>query len=313
MLYLFYGKEDYLINKEIKKILSDNNIDNINVNTYDLEITLLKDIIDDALTISLFSNKKVLICNNSHLFTGSKKSILDSNIEELEKYFDNINPDTIMIFTVNEENIDDRKKIVKKIKKIGTVKDYNFANNIESIVKDMFDGYKINRSSINLLINRVGNNLNLLEKEVDKIKLYKFDEKEIIDDDIINLTNKNIDMDIFHLIDNIIARNKEKALTTYYEMLKYNEEPLTILIMIANQFRIMYQSKELYKKGYTKNDISSMLDIHPFRIQKALEKGTNYDNKGILKYINDLADLDYNIKSGLVNKEMGIELFIINI
>lgn len=313
MLYLFYGKEDYLINKEIKKILSDNNIDNINVNTYDLEITLLKDIIDDALTISLFSNKKVLICNNSHLFTGSKKSILDSNIEELDKYFDNINPDTIMIFTVNEENIDYRKKIVKKIKKIGTVKDYNFANNIEGIVKNMFDGYKINHSSINLLITRVGNNLNLLEKEVDKIKLYKFDEKKIVDDDIINLTNKNIDMDIFHLIDNIIARNKEKALTTYYEMLKYNEEPLTILIMIANQFRIMYQSKELYKKGYTKNDISSMLDIHPFRIQKALEKGTNYDNKAILKYINDLADLDYNIKSGLAPKEMGIELFIINI
>ncbi|MGE5455533.1 MAG: DNA polymerase III subunit delta [Ignavibacteriales bacterium] len=313
MIYLFYGKEDYLINKEIKKILSDNNIDNINVNSYDLENVLLNEVIDDALTISLFSDKKVIICNNSNLFTGSKKTILDPNIEELEKYFDNINPDTIMIFTVNDENIDDRKKIVKKIKSIGTVKDFNFSNNINNIVKDMFKDYKINLSSINLLIDRVGTNLNLMEKEVDKIKLYKFDEKEILDEDIINLTNKNIDMDIFHLIDNIISKNKESALITYHEMLKYNEEPLTILVMIANQFRIMYQSKELYKKGYTKNDISSMLDIHPFRIQKALEKGTNYDNKVILKHINDLADLDYNIKSGLIDKEMGIELFIINI
>lgn len=313
MIYLFYGKEDYLINKEIKKILLDNNIDNINVNSYDLENVLLNEVIDDALTISLFSDKKVIICNNSNLFTGSKKTILDPNIEELEKYFDNINPDTIMIFTVNDENIDDRKKIVKKIKSIGTVKDFNFSNNINNIVKDMFKDYKINLSSINLLIDRVGTNLNLMEKEVDKIKLYKFDEKEILDEDIINLTNKNIDMDIFHLIDNIISKNKESALITYHEMLKYNEEPLTILVMIANQFRIMYQSKELYKKGYTKNDISSMLDIHPFRIQKALEKGTSYDNKVILKHINDLADLDYNIKSGLIDKEMGIELFIINI
>jgi len=313
MLYLFYGKEDYLISKEIKKILTDNNIDNINVNTYDLETSLLSTIIDDALTISLFSDKKVLICNNSHLFTASKKSILDPDIDELDKYFDNINPGTIMIFTVSEENIDDRKKIVKKIKKIATVKDYNFSNNTLALVKDMFEDYKISSGSINLLIDRVGNNLNLLEREVDKIKLYKFDEKEILDDDIINLTNKNIDMDIFHLIDNIIIKNKEAALITYHEMLKYNEEALTILIMIANQFRIMYQSKELYKKGYTKNDISSMLDIHPFRIQKALEKGTNYDNKTILKYINDLADLDYNIKRGQVDKEIGIELFIINI
>lgn len=87
MLYLFYGKEDYLINKEIKKILSDNNIDNINVNTYDLEITLLKDIIDDALTISLFSNKKVLICNNSHLFTGSKKKYLRFKYRRIRQIF----------------------------------------------------------------------------------------------------------------------------------------------------------------------------------------------------------------------------------
>ncbi len=313
MLYLFYGKENFLIDKEIKKVLLDNNIDQINTNTYDLEVTLLKDVIDDAVTISLFSDKKAIICNNSHLFTGSKKTILDDNINTLDEYLDHPNPDTILIFTVNAENIDDRKKIVKKMKKVGGVKDFNSNKNINNLVTQMFEDYKVNNNTINLLIDRIGTDLNLLDKEVDKIKLYKLEEKEVTDNDVILLTNKNIDMDIFKLIDNIVLKNKERALETYYELLKYNEDPLSILIRLSNQFRVMYQSKELYQRGYTQKNISEILEAHPYYIQKVLEKGTIYDNKEILKYINDLADLDFKIKSSGINKEIAMELFIINI
>ncbi|MDD2377833.1 MAG: DNA polymerase III subunit delta [Bacilli bacterium] len=313
MLYLFYGKENFLIDKEIKKVLLDNNIDQINTNTYDLEVTLLKDVIDDAVTISLFSDKKAIICNNSHLFTGSKKTILDDNIDTLDEYLDHPNPDTILIFTVNADNIDDRKKIVKKMKKVGGVKDFNSNKNINNLVIQMFEDYKVGNNTINLLIDRVGTDLNLLDKEVDKIKLYKLEEKEVTDNDVILLTNKNIDMDIFKLIDNIVLKNKERALETYYELLKYNEDPLSILIRLSNQFRVMYQSKELYQRGYTQKNISEILEAHPYYIQKVLEKGTIYDNKEILKYINDLADLDFKIKSSGIDKEIAMELFIINI
>ncbi|MDD2435133.1 MAG: DNA polymerase III subunit delta [Bacilli bacterium] len=313
MLYLFYGQEEFLINKEIKKILNSNKIDEINVNSYDLEESFLKDVIDDAVTISLFSDKKVIICHNSHMFTGSKKTIIDDSLDSLEEYFDHLNPDTILIFTVNAEKVDDRKKIVKKFKKVGTVKDFNHSNRIDNIVKEMFEDYQIDFKTIKLLTDRVGTDLNLLEKESEKLKIYKLYEKVITDDDVIALTNKNIDTDIFKLIDNIVLKNKEQALETYYELLKYNEDPLNILIRVANQFRVMYQSKELYHKGYTQKNISELLEAHPYYIQKVLEKGTNYDNQTILKYINDLADLDFKIKSSGIDKELAMELFIINI
>ena len=74
-MYLLYGLEKYLIDEEIKKIIKDNNIDSININKYNLENTLLEEIIDDASTISLFQDKKIIIVENAYIFSasGSKK------------------------------------------------------------------------------------------------------------------------------------------------------------------------------------------------------------------------------------------------
>ena len=139
MLYLLYGTENYLIKKEIDKILNTNSIEKINVSEYNLEIDNFKDIIEDANTISLFADKKAIIVNNSYIFTG--KSVKSDNDPELFLgYFKNINPDSIIIFTVDSEKLDERKKLVKEIKKIGTVKEFNKKNDLTDILKNMFEG-----------------------------------------------------------------------------------------------------------------------------------------------------------------------------
>jgi len=313
MLYLFYGLETFLIENEIKKVLAHHKIDEINISHYDLNETLINDIIDDASTISLFSENKAIIINDSYIFTGTTKNNIEQNIELLEQYLKNYNPNTVMIFVANSDKLDERKKIVKLIKEIGTIKKIEKSNNLEKIVKEMFDNYNINFSDINLLIDRVGKDLGLLNQEITKIKTFKDKDLNVTTEDIINLTNKNIDTDIFQFIDYIINKNKAKALEIYYELLKINEEPIKIIVMIANQIRIMYQTKELYKKGYTEKDIASNLDIHPYRIKLALEKSREYESSKLLNYLNELADLDINIKSGLIDKKLGLELFILQL
>ncbi len=311
MFYLIYGLEKFLIDKEIKKIIAEHNIDELNINYYDGNNDMLKDIIDDALTISMWSNKKLIIINNSLFLTGSKNINNDTDI--LLDYINNPNPDTIIIFGVNNDKLDERKKIVKELKKKSIVKECNKMNNLNNIVKDFFKGYNISNSDLNYFIDRVGNNLDILENEAKKILIYKDDNFDITREDITNLTSKNIDIDIFKLIENIINDNKIEALETYHEMLKYNEEPIKIIIMLANQFRIIYQSKILYQKGYTEANIASNLKIHPYRIKLALQTCRRFKEHTLLKYLSKLADLDYDIKTGKIDSTLGLELFILEI
>ena len=314
MVYLFYGIEDYLIQKEIDNIKQKYNIEEISISRYDLINTNIEKIIEDCEMNSMFTDKKVIIVNNSYIFTGqSKKGQIEQNLEVLEKYINNPNIDTLLIFISDSEKLDERKKIVKLIKQKGILKEFNTTTNINSIVKNFFNDYKISDSSITKLINRVSNNLPLLEEEAEKLKLYKDDTKEINDEDILKITNKNVDLDIFKLIDNIIMKNKKVAIETYNEMIKYGEEPIKILIMIASQIRLMYQTKLLYKKGYTEKDSASLLGIHPYRVKLATEKGRKYTESDLLMYLDNLADLDSKIKQSNVDKKMAIELFILKI
>lgn len=305
MVYLLYGTKEFQINEEIKKICK--NIDEMNISRYDLNNDLLSLAIEDAQTLSLFEDKKVVIIENADMFTGSTSK--DSEI--VQKYLDNINENTTLIFIVHNDKLDTRKKITKLIKEKGKVLEYNDELDTISLVRKLFKGYNIDYKTINLFIDRIGNNPLIIQNEINKIKIYKGNDKNITDEDILNLTIKLIEIDIFKLIDYIVKKDKEKALELYYEMLKMNEEPIKIVVILANQFRIMYQAKELFKKGYSEKDIASILKIHPYRVKLAIQNGRNYTSETLLKYLNDLANIDIGIKTGTLNKDLALEIFIL--
>ena len=304
VIYLLYGNKDYRINEEIKKITKDT--DKINITRYDLNVDEIKDIINDAETYSLFEEKKVIIIENANMFTAST----NKDAEIIEKYIENENPLTTLFLIVRGEKIDSRKKITKQLQKKGKILEFNEDINIDNLIKKELKDYKIDYQTINLFKNRVGTNPLIIENEINKLKLYK-ENNEITKEDILNVTTKTIEIDIFKLIDDIVKGNKEEGIEIYHEMLKVNEEPLKIVIMLANQFRIMYQSKELTFKGYTEKDIASLLKIHPYRVKLALQNSRNYTSKTLLKYLNELADIDIGIKTGKLNKDLALELFIL--
>ena len=95
----------------------------------------------------------------------------------------------------------------------------------------------------------------------------------------------NIDTDIFKFIDNIISKNKEEALTTYYELLKNNEEPIKIIGLLASKFRLMYQVKYLADKNLKSQEIATKLDAKKYPVELALKAGMRYSSTTLLKYL----------------------------
>ena len=305
MVYLLYGTKEFSIEEEVKKLCK--NIDEMNISKYDLNNDLLSLALEDAKTISLFGDKKIVIAENANMFTAATSK--DSEL--IEDYLNHINESTILILIAHNDKIDTRKKITKLISKIGKIIEFNDNLDVTSLTRRLLKNYNIDYKTINLFLNRVGNNPLIIQNEINKIKIYKGEDKTITDEDILNLTTKIIEIDIFKLIDYIVKKDKEKALELYYEMLKVNEEPIKIIVILANQFRIMYQSKELLKKGYSEKDIASILKIHPYRVKLAIQNSRNYTSEILLKYLNDLADIDIGIKTGTLNKDLALELFIL--
>ena len=63
--------------------------------------------------------------------------------------------------------------------------------------------------------------------------------------------------------------------------------------------------------GYSEKDIASTLKIHPYRVKLAIQNSRNYSKETLLNYLYNLAIIDIDIKTGKINKDLALELFIL--
>ena len=315
-IYLLYGEENHLINKEIENIIKHflgNDIEN-KIIKYDMIENNISSAIDDLTSISLFSDSKIIICNNCYFLTGSNEGDINHNTDYLMNVVDK-SLDNILILVVNNAKLDERKKIVKELKKRVNTKCFLKLKKDEIIkyVLDEFkkDKYDINTKTINLFLDIVGNDLDIIYNEIEKLKLYKYDEKIINDKDVDNISSRMLNDNIFELVDAVVNRNIEKSLELYDDLLLMNEEEIKLIIIIANQFRLIYQTKNMCKSGYSEFDIAKQLEVHPYRIKLANE--IRIDENKALDYLYRLSELDINIKNGIVDKSIAFEMFLLNI
>lgn len=299
-LYLFYGNNKTIINNKINNIVDKYNIVENNIIKYDLEDNL-DNIIEEASMISLFGDTKLIIINTTF------KEELD--IDKLEDYLKNYNTNSYLVFVSNDK-IDTRRKLYKLITKYGTVEDVSNDNNyIRSYIKEYIKDYKID---INYFLSKVNDDLDNIKNELDKLMLYKLEDKNITNNDIDDLVISNIEDDIFALTDSVINRNIDRSLKLYNKFMEKNYEPIYIIGLLGNQFTLLYQVKKLYNIGKNNNDIASILNVHPYRVKLAIQNSYYYTESDLIKYIYKLANLDKNIKTGNIDKTLGLELFLIN-
>ena len=100
-LYLIETNVIELLDIKVNEILKDNKLSHDNLITYDMEETNISDAIVDLDTYSLFNEPKVVLCKNA-IFLSSGKCEIDHNIDLLEKYLNNPNPNNILILSVEK-------------------------------------------------------------------------------------------------------------------------------------------------------------------------------------------------------------------
>lgn len=305
MTYLILGNNE-IIKEHINKIVKENNINKESISSYDLETDNIMSALEDINTLSIFSDKKLVIVYNIESLIKKDDKNNDLYVSELIKYLNN-QSDNILIIT--GKSLPNRKKLITSFDSFSTkIEATNF--DINSYINELLNGYKMSNNDIELLKTYCSNDLLRIKNEIEKLKLYRFDEKQITRNDIESLVKKDLDKTIFDLINSVEKGTKNRSFDIYKELKEQNEEDMKILSMLANNYRLIYQIKNLtYTK--TDNEIKEILGIsNPKRISVLRSKGYNYTNKDLENILSFLADLDYKIKNGLMDKETAVYLFL---
>lgn len=304
-IYLIVTNDKITLDQKINEIIKKN--PDSEVVHYDLMEVEIERLIEDLDTYNFLSSKKIVVGRNAYFLSSDKvKSSVEHNLDKLEKYLECPNQDNILILVC--DNLDKRKKITSSLTKCATT--ISMITDINSLIKNRLEDYKYDFSVIKKLIEYCGSDNERVMNEIDKLKMFKIDSKEITLEDINLIVMKTMDDNIFHLVDNFLSGNKQEAFKQYQNFLLKGEQVVNIIRILSNKIRLIYQVKILLKDGNSDQSISKLLKVHEYPVKLARESSYRYSEDRLLEYLEKLAKLDLEIKSGETNGQVEFETLL---
>jgi len=313
MNYILYGEQAPMIKKRLKKILLERlgEPDEFNVSKLDYEENEFQEIADECAFLPLGYEKKAVVIDNCvPLASSAKKEEKERLLEMLQNSSDDI--DIILIH--HSGSLDEKGAIFNYVKENGKI--FNFVNLTKEewprYVKKYFEDRNVDIEplAISELVSRVEGDLTKFLNEADKLCLYK---NKLTLLDITLMVAKPIEDDVFQISNALFRGDNATALSIYRDLqLLGSKATDTLVPMLGSSFRFVSECKFLFDRGLEKNEIAQQLGTSEGRVAITLKNSRYLSRIQIQHAIDDLYYLDYQIKSGQIDRFYGFELFLIN-
>ena len=288
-IYLLYGEEQYLIRQyrdKLKHALAADD-DTMNFSAFSGSDINQKEIIDLAETLPFFADRRLILIEDSGLF---KKSA-----EELADYMSSIPETTYFVFA--EKEIDKKTKMYKQVKKNGSIVEFPRQNEttlsrwIEGRIRR--NGKNITRDAYALFIRKTGDDMENIDKELEKLLCYTL-EKDYID-----------------MIDAVALHQQKKALDLYYDLLALKEAPMRILFLLSSQFQRLMIVKSMTNQGFGNKEIALKAGCPEWAVRKYQSQSRAFSMDQLKQAIRDGVEYETAVKTGHMNDQMAVELFLV--
>lgn len=327
-VYLFYGEESYLRDRLVEKFkatLLPPEVRDFNLDIVDGREIRFDALVNTASTLPFLAEKRLVIVQNAEFFKAKKKNTParqeaddsgSSQEEPLIRYLENPSTATCLIF-LGDEGIDKRKRIYKLVEKAGQIvhfpllKGQELTNWIKERVNSQ--GREISREALQYLVMAVGSNLQLLEKELEKLLTNLGEEAEISLSQVETMVSKQADITVFQLIDAVAEKRFPAAMEYVRDLLFQGQQPVLIISLLARQFRLIWLANLYLSQGYSESQVASNLQVKPYVVSKCSRQGRNFRQDDLRRAYRILLETDHNIKTGKQESVVALEMALIKL
>lgn len=320
-VYLLYGTEKYQMIQFVdmlqERIIKEEHRE-FSVISYDLTDTPVEVVVEEAETVPFLVPRKLVLVRDARVFTSGKDGgKVEHRLDALAAYIENPAQYSVLVFMIHADKLDERKKIVKQIKKAASVIAFSPLSSeelfawVEKCVAKRH--VALAAEAAPALIRNVGTSLQALAVEMDKLCLFAGEGGTISVQDIDALVARSTEQNVFVMVEELANLRLENALSIFYELLKQREEPIKIAALVTRQFRIILQVQQLAQQSYSQQQMAGQLGLHPYAVKIAGEQAARFRPERLRWILNELAELDYRMKTGAVDKVFGMELFFLKL
>lgn len=308
-VYLLYGEETYLVRQyrdKLKNALLPEG-DTMNYSYFEGKDTSAEEIIDLAETMPFFSDRRLLLLENTGFFKNSN--------DKMAEYIKTVPEATVMVFA--EKEVDRRNRLYKAVKASGKA--------LEAIPpgEDVLirwigqrlkkENITMKRQALQLFLSKTDANMELIDKELEKLICYTSGRSSIEAEDVEEICASQVTNQIFQMIEALSMQKQKQALDLYYDLLALKEAPMRILFLIARQFRILWQIREMQKKHVDMKTMASKLGIPEFVVRKNISQASRFQTEHLKTYVKECVELEEAVKTGRLNARMAVEIILCNL
>lgn len=309
MIIFLYGKDTYRMREKMKEIIDS--YKKINKSCLSLKFfdcqkksdDVFKAIKDSLRQVSMFEEKKLIILTNPLSDAGFKEKFLKEAKSFLES------KDIVIFF--QEADFNKNNALFNFLKKNVKNQEFNCltGQKLKNWVVQRFNESKIEQEALILLLDYVGSDLWRMNNEIQKLINYK--KGEVINkNDVMLQVRSSVETDIFKTIDAIAEKRKDKALRLLQGHLEKGDSALYLISMINYQFRNLLTVKDFVENYIPYNVILKKSGLHPFVVKKSYSLCRQFSLIELKKIYQNIFKIDFEIKTGKIGSEAGLEMII---
>ncbi|HEY2934503.1 MAG TPA: DNA polymerase III subunit delta [Acidobacteriota bacterium] len=268
------------------------------------EQTALQRALEAAQTLPMMSPRRIVIMEN---LSGLK----DDQWDELYAYLANPNPRTVFVMVAAKLHAGR----VNKISKSAAVVSANEPEPAEarSIIERSFqkDGYRLGEGVVDELVDQAGTNMQALSQQVEKLKLFRLQEKVISIEDVTMLSNRTRSHEIWDLVNLIATRDRRQLLVLLQRLFEDGAVPLVLLKSIYSHFAGLLAVKEL--AGKPDSAIARITGMNPYYVGKLSDQARRFRLSDLKAALRELHRTDSALKGSGLSDRLLLETLLIRI
>ncbi len=311
MILFLYGAEPFLVREKLLQIRAkavSQGIDATNTAEFDgAEASVAA--VAEAVRAAPFLAEQRLVVVRDWLTTRSA-----SESEELAATLE-ATPDSTILVVAEFGEPDKRRTAFKRLSKLADKSwvlgrlDPAAANRwLRERAKD--HGVTLEPAAAPALLEAVGTDLWALATEFEKLAAAANGAPvtpALVSKLVIHQTSPNI----FNMVDALGRRNAGVALGELRDLLESGEPPLRVLAMVIRQYRLLLGVKDGTGRGQPDGALAKELGIQPFLVTKLRRQAESFTARELQKLYGELAEIDHRIKTGRIDADTALELFVV--
>jgi DNA polymerase III subunit delta len=299
-VYFLQGEEPYFIDK-ITQYIEENAVPpqdrGFNQTLMYGKDASMSQILNNAKRFPMMAERQVVIVKEA-------QNIPDLGREEGDKlllsYIDNPLPSTILVFAHKYKSLDKRKKIGKELDAKAVVvnsekvQEYKLGPYIEAYVEEK--GFTIAPKASQVLAESIGNNLEVLTNEIDKMLINFPEPAEINSDHIQQYVGISKEYNSFELTKALSFKDVVKAnkIIRYFEQNPKSNPIIPLLGLLYSHFtRILLVHAN---KSLPERELAGLLRVNPFFVKEYLAAAKLYNLGKIIDIVGYLKEADLRSK-----------------